>query len=165
MSCASDRLVAVAHRLLEHVLFIPMPTVDLNELQEAVDWASDRYMGNEAYICKKTGKIYWISGDGGLDDEDAEVPSDVDDPEKYIPVPARQELDIGTRLAFDFATLNLPERYDQIRDIFRHKGAYGRFKELLARSELLESWYAYSEERSLIAIREWCDSEELSVTE
>ncbi len=34
-----------------------------------------------------------------------------------------------------------------------------------ARSELLESWYTYSEERSLIAIREWCDSEKLSVTE
>lgn len=157
--------MAVAHRLLEHVLFIPMPTIDLDELQGAVDWVSDRHMGNEAYICKKTGKIYWISGDSGLDDENAEVPSDVDDPEKYIPVPARQELDIGTRLAFDFATLNLPERYDQVRDIYRHRGAYGRFKELLARSELLESWYAYSEERSLTVIRDWCDSEELSVTE
>ncbi len=142
-----------------------MPTVDLDELQGAVDWASDRYMGNEAYICRTTGKVHWVSGEGAFDDEEAAVPSDVDDPEKYIPVPTRQELDIGTRLAFDFTTQNLPARYDQVRDIFRHKGAYGRFKELLARCELLESWYAYNEEQSLVAIREWCESEKLSVTE
>lgn len=165
MSYASDRLLAVAHRLLKHVLFTTMPTVDLNELQGAVDWVSDRYMGNEAYICRTTGKVYWVSGDGGFDDEDAGVPSDVDDSEKYIPVPTRQDLDIGTRLAFDFATQYMPAQYDRVRRIFRRRGAYGRFKELIARHELLETWYTYSEERSLIMIREWCESEKLSVTE
>lgn len=155
--------MAVAHVLSEHVLFLPMTAVDINELQGAVDWVSDRYMGNEAYVCRTTGKIYWASGDGGFDEEDAEVPTDVDDPGKYIPVPTRQELDIGTRLVFDFAAQHLPAQYDQVRDIFRRKGAYGRFKELLGRRELLESWYAYSEEHSLIAIREWCESEHVDI--
>lgn len=165
MSCTSDRLAAVAHVLPEHVLFVPMTAVDLNDLQGAVDWVSNRYMGNEAYVCRSTGKIYWVSGDGGFDDEETEVPTDVDDSEKYIPVPSRQELDIGTRLAFDFVTQNLPAQYEQVRDIFRRKGAYGKFKELLGRCELLESWYAYSEEQSLIAIRKWSESEHVDIAQ
>lgn len=142
-----------------------MTAVDLNELQGAVDWVSASFMDNEAFICRQTGKVYWISGDGGLDDEENEPPDDLDDPDKYLQVPKKYELDIGNRLAFDFVTDKLPEQYNQVRDIFRRKGAYGRFKELLAQSDLLESWYAYSEERTLSAIREWCESEKLSIAQ
>ncbi len=98
-----------------------------------------------------------------MDDEENEPPDDVEDPEKYLSVPTRHELDIGNRLVFDFVAQNLPERYDQVRVIFRRKGAYGRFKELLARRGLLESWYAYSEERTLVALKDWCDSEGLAI--
>lgn len=140
-----------------------MPAVDLDELHGAVDWVSPSFSNNEAFICRQTGRIVWISEDGGLDDEENEPLDDVEDPEKYLPVPTRHELDIDNRLAFDFVAQNLPERYDQVRSIFRRKGAYGSFKELLAHRGLLESWYAYSEERTLRALKDWCDSEGLVI--
>ena len=140
-----------------------MPTVSLNELQGAVDWVSDIYMDNEAFICRQTGKIYWVSGDSGWDDEEEELPKDIHDLEKYLPIPNRYELDIGNRLAFNFAARYLAEQYDDVRAMFRRKGAYGIFKELLAQKDLLDTWYAYSDEQTLIAIKEWCDSEGLAI--
>ena len=134
-----------------------MQTVDLNELQVVVEWVSGSVVDNEAFVCRQTGKIYWISGDGDMDTD--ERPEDVDDPDKYAAVPNKYELDVGVRLVFDFTKIHLPDEYNEVRSIFRRKGAYGRFKALLAQKSLLETWYAYSEERTLEALRDWCESE------
>jgi len=134
-----------------------MPRVDLTELQGAVEWVSDGVADSEAFICRRTGKIYWISDDGSLEPE--ELPDDVSDPDKYVPVPNKYELDIGVRLVFDFTNNHLPHQYDKVRSIFRRRGAYGRFKSLLEPRDLLEKWYAFSEEKTQGALEEWCKSE------
>ena len=66
---------------------------------------------------------------------------------------------MGNRLAFDFTDFRLPDRYDEVRSIFRRPGAYGRFKTLLAEHQLLEAWYSYSEMQTFEALRNWCTSE------
>ena len=44
----------------------------------------------------------------------------------------KNDLDLGSRLALRFADQHLPEKAaDKVYDIFRRKGAYARFKDLL----------------------------------
>lgn len=157
MNMLSDRPRAVALSQYWGVILQTMPSVDLTELQGAVEWVSDNVADSEAFVCRQTGRIYWISDDGSLGP--AERPVDVDDLEKYAPVPDKYELDIGVRLVFDFTKTHLPGQYDKIRSVFRRKGAYGRFKALLAEHNLLERWYDFSEEQSLAVLEEWCASE------
>ncbi len=140
-----------------------MPTVSLDQLQNAMEWVSGDFMDNEAYICRQTGKIYWVAGDPGMidEEEEEEVPEDIHDADKYIAVPDKRDLDLGKQLAFDFTLQYLAERYDDVRDIFRAKGAYRRFKDILERKGLLEEWYRYSDERAAKALAEWCELEGL----
>ena len=138
-----------------------MPTVSLDQLQNAMEWVSSDVLDNEAYICRQTGKIYWVAGEPGMIDEEEEVPEDIHDADKYIPVPDKRHLDFGNQLAFDFTSQYLAERYDDVRDMFRRKGAYRRFKDILERNGMLEKWYRYSDKRSAKALAEWCESEGL----
>lgn len=134
-----------------------MPEVDLTELQGAVEWVSDGVADCDAFVCRRTGRIYWVSDDGSLEQE--ELPDYVDDLERFAPVPNKHELDIGIQLVFDFTKNHLPHEYDEVRSIFRRRGAYGRFKSLLEARDLLEKWYSFSEEQTRDALKEWCESE------
>ncbi len=140
-----------------------MATVSLNQLQDAVEWVSFDLIDNEAYICRQTGKIYWISGDPGMIDDEEEPPEDIHDGDKYLRAPDKRELELGNRLAFDFAEQYLPQHYDDVRNMFRRRGAYGRFKGFLAQQEMLEKWYRYSDEQEAKALAEWCESMGLSL--
>jgi hypothetical protein len=55
----------------------------------------------------------------------------------------------------DFAREFLPDDYDEVRHIFSRRGAYHRYKNLLARRGVLERWYDFSN-KSEEAVREWC---------
>jgi len=116
-------------------------------------------------VCRQTGKIFWVSDEPGLLDVEDEIPGDTDDIEKYAPVPDKRDLDLdlGSSLVFDFAARYLDEQYEMIRSMFRHKGAYGRFKELLEQQDSLGDWYAFSEARTLRALEEWCETEGFTV--
>jgi len=140
-----------------------MPTVDLNELQGAVEWVSGDSLMNEAYICREFGHIYWIPDELESGDLGDDAPDDVDDIGKYVLVPNIRELDLGSKLVFDFAARYLADQYDEVRTLFRRKGAFGRFKVLLHQQNLLEEWYAFSEEQTRKALEDWCASEGLEV--
>ena len=58
-------------------------------------------------------------------------------------IPHKNDLDLGQALVFEFAASHLPDEYDRVRDIFRRRGAYGRFKDLLDSKGLLETWYRF----------------------
>jgi len=137
-----------------------MPIVSRDKLEDALEWVSSDFLDNEAYVCRKTGKIHWISGDpGAIDDE--EIPEDIRDSNKYLPVPDKRDLDLGNRLVFDFASQYLPRQYDDVRDMFRRKGAYRRFKNFIEREGLLEEWYRYNDEQEGKALAAWCEEEGL----
>jgi hypothetical protein len=89
-----------------------------------------------------------------MDDED--LPDDLDTPNRYILIPHKNDLDLGKRLALRFAEERLADRYANVEACFRHRGAYGRFKELLAEEQCLEEWYAFEAESTERALREWC---------
>lgn len=141
-----------------------MPTVKADDLVMAMQWVSDTFMDNEAYVCRETGKIYWVPGDHGmLDEPEEDVPDDIHDESKYVAVPGKYDLELGNQLVYDFADEFLPQHYDHVRGIFRRKGAYGRFKEFLQGKGLLEKWYDYSDRREVEALVEWGESNGLEV--
>ena len=114
---------------------------------------------NEAFLDAETGKIYYRSLAGGIDDLEEE---DIDC-EEMIPIPHKNDLDLGHNLVFDFAASTLPDEYDRVRNIFRHRGAYARFKDFLESKGLLDGWHSYESERETKALRRWCEENDIEL--
>lgn len=128
--------------------------VRFDDLLEAFEFVSaGQPFEHEAYLCIETGVIHYHSEFGELDEA---LPEDVENSERYIPIPHRNDLDLGRRLVLGFAEAELPEDLDDVYDMFSHKGAYSRFKGLLERRGKLQQWYEHEEIRKKETLREWC---------
>ncbi len=117
-----------------------------------------QYMHN-AYLCRETGEIFYTSEMGDSD----ELPEDIDDPEKYISIPHKNDLDLGKALVIEFTSKYLPEELDTVSSIFRRKGAYSRYKDLLESKGALEDWYKFENERQEAALKEWCRENNIEI--
>lgn len=104
-----------------------------------------------AVIHRATGEAFFASEMAGYD----EIPEDAEESD-YLWIPHKNDLDLGKPLVMDFILNRRPDLYDEILEIFRRKGAYGRFKGLLERKGLLEEWYAFEEEKTREALVRWC---------
>ena len=137
------------------------------ELVEAFDLASmaSGFGEHHAYLCRESGKIYWHSDFSDLEELNDELPEDIEDEEKYVELPDKRELDLGNRLALDFARQVLPAEFDDVRDMFHSRGAYARFKHLLAQRRVLEQWYDFEEKATERALREWCELNSITLTD
>lgn len=140
-----------------------MVTVTYEEISSAFEFvASGVPMEHSAYISLDTGQIYWASDLASLDEE---LPDDLDTSDRYLVVPHKTELKLGKNLALRFAAQELPDSYEQVASIFRSKGAYGRFKQLLEDNGVLENWYKFEAEASDKALREWCAANDIQIVE
>lgn len=129
--------------------------VKLDHLLDAFEFVSaGQPMEHEAYLCVETGVIHYHSE---LGDDEEPLPDDIEDSEKYIEIPHKNDLDLGKRLALRFGDEFLSDALDDVYDIFRHRGAYGRFKNLLEHRGMLQQWYEYEEKTRNKALREWCE--------
>ena len=138
-------------------------SVGLAELVEAFDWASTvGPFENEAYVCRATGRIWLISD---LDDTGEEPPENVGDESLYLPVPSKNELDLGRSLALGFVGEHMPESYESVRSFFAKAGAYARFKQLLDEADRLDSWFTYESQGTRDALRKWAAESGIGVTE
>ena len=117
--------------------------VSFNELLEDFQFADTRGIVGEysAYVCRRTGKIYLHIESSDLDEPFDELPDDIDDEEKYLVIPGKHELGLGKPLVLDFAREVLPNDFDELRSIFSKRGAYRKFKALLARRGAVDRWY------------------------
>lgn len=140
-------------------------TVKLNDLLDAFLWVSaDGLDEHGAYVSRETGKVHWTGGDGSLD-EDEEAPADLDDEDRYVPVPDKRELHLGKRLALRFIKEHAPHALERAHIHFSKAGAYGRFKALLDDIGMLDAWYKYEEKAVHEALRQWAQDNDLDVTE
>jgi hypothetical protein len=133
-------------------------TVSVNaaELRTAFEFVSTGApFEHSAYICIDTGRIYLKSVSVDLEEED--LPEDLEFSDRYIPVPHKNDLDLGRRLALAFADLELPNDYYVIASFFRRRGAYGRFKELLHTRGMLQRWYEFENRTMEEALVAWCE--------
>ena len=141
-----------------------MVTIRYDDLSAAFDFVSFAApMEHRAYLSLDTGAIYWISETNPIDEED--LPDDLDTSDRYITVPHKNELDLGNTLALRFVEEQLPDRYANVEDFFRRRGAYARFKELLAAEGCLDRWYAFEAESTERALRDWCKANEIHLGE
>jgi hypothetical protein len=104
-------------------------------------------------------QVYWHSE---LCEEE-ELPDDIDDSEKYIPIPDKRELDLGKPLVLDFARQFLPDDFDEVRQIFNKRGAYAIFKDLLDRRGTRDQCYDFEAKAEERALRIWCDLNSIDV--
>jgi hypothetical protein len=139
-----------------------MVTVKYKDLSTAFDFVSfGAPMEHRAYLSLDTGAIYWVSEADAIEEE--ELPADLETSDRYIEIPHKNDLDLGSQLALRFAEEHLPHRYTAAESIFRHRGAYARFKELLATEGCIEEWYAFENEATERALREWCRVNEIQL--
>ena len=115
---------------------------------------------NSAILDRDSGEIFYTSELGDSD----ELPEDLDNPDKYIEIPHKNELELGKALVFEFISEHLPGEMERVHAIFRKKGAYSRFKDLLDAKGLLEEWYTFEEMQQKAALREWCRENSIEIT-
>lgn len=128
--------------------------VKLDELLDAYEWVSAGEAAGldcAAYIDRKTGAIHWTGE--GIDDA---PPGNLDDESLYLAVPPRSALDLGRSVAIRFVETHLPEALVEVHECFRRRGAYARFKALLAQAGQLEAWHRHEQTAIAEALREWC---------
>jgi len=133
--------------------------ISFSDIEDAFYFVSmDQPEMHHAYLCKETGEIFYSSEMSDFD----ELPEDIDDdPDKYISIPHKNELELGKHLVIDFTSQYLPEELGRVHSIFNHKGAYSRYKELLEEKGFLDQWHEYEKERQDEALREWCEENDI----
>ena len=135
-------------------------SISFDDIENAFFFVSmDQMFMHNAYLCKETGEIFYTSEMGDSD----ELPEDIDDPQKYIAIPHKNELDLGKTLVLEFTSTHLPEELEKVYSIFRHKGAYSRYKDLLERNGVLDDWYKYENERRELALKKWCQENHIEI--
>ncbi|HKT28377.1 hypothetical protein [Dyella sp.] len=139
--------------------------VNFNDLLEAFIWVSGGNLGSEpeAYVSRQTGKVYWSGiAEFGVDED---LPEDIGDSDRYVPVPHKNDLDLGRDLVFRFAEQYLPDSCELVYHFFRRQGAYGRFKDLLDRKGQLEHWHDYEDKATRQSLRDWAQENGLAIVE
>jgi len=134
---------------------------DLSEAFAFVSFAAP--FEHRAFVSLDTGAIHWISETSPIDDEG--LPGDLETSDRYIAIPHKNDLDLGNNLALRFAEEQLPHRYASVETCFRHRGAYARFKDLLAAERCLDKWYAFEVECTKRALRDWCAANQIHLVE
>ena len=139
-----------------------MVTVKLSELLDALEFASfNGPIENRAFIDRETGAFYFVSDEIEFDEE---IPADIEDSDRYLAVPHKNDLDLGRRLAIAFVEQFLPNEYDTVVANFQKRGAYGRFKGLLDHHGVLDAWYKFETEATEQALKRWCKGHDIQVS-
>ena len=134
--------------------------IKFSDIEDAFFFVSmgEMYM-NSAILCIETGQIFYISDFGDSD----ELPEDIDDdPDKYIEIPHKNELDLGKPLVLEFSAMYLSDYLEKVNSFFHNRGAYARFKDLLDAKGLLDKWYEFEEQEQNKALREWCQDNSIN---
>jgi ribosomal protein S18 acetylase RimI-like enzyme len=124
----------------------------LSDIQEAFLFVNAAPRGmHTAILCKDTGEIRYRSEDADLD----QIGEEEMDWNAWIEIPHRNELDLGHNLVFEFVESVLPSDYERVRQIFRKRGAYRRFRDFLDSKSFLDRWHDFQNQREEQALRRW----------
>jgi hypothetical protein len=132
--------------------------VSIGDITEAFEFANTGGNMGEflAFVCKRTGKIRYQTDFPDAAEMNDELPDDINDEEKYVALPDKRELGLGKPLVLDFARQFLPDDFDDVRYFFSRRGAYPKFKALLARRGAIDRWHAFEAKATEQALRDWC---------
>jgi hypothetical protein len=134
---------------------MPASLRDITEAFEFANTTGD--MGEfRAFVCKRTGKIHYQTDFSDAAELYDELPNDIHDEEKYVALPDKRELGLGKPLVLDFASEYMPNDFDDVRYFFSRRGAYPKFRALLARRGAIDRWHAFEAKATEQALRDWC---------
>jgi len=134
----------------------------LDDIDDALIFVSmEEMFMNSAYLCRKTGQIFYTSEMGDSD----ELPDDIYENDQYVSIPHKNDLGLGKALVLDFTAAYMPDDLAEVYSIFRRRGAYAKFKRLLDDREMLEEWYLFEAQRQEKALREWCRENKIEITD
>jgi len=140
-------------------------SVTYSDLSDAYEYVSSAGPSEvQAYLCRNTGKIYYVSDYENSADLD-EVSEDIGDSNQYICIPHKYDLDLGRDLVFSFVDQELPNQERNVSEMFRRKGGYRRFKEMLEKHRMLDKWYTFEASAVEKALREWCEDNDILVSD
>jgi hypothetical protein len=141
----------------------PIKSQKFNEILDALMFVSAMGYGeNTAILDKKTGKIYFHSDFGDFDELEQLSEEDYDST-VHIDIPHKNDLDLGRDLVFEFVELFMPEEDDRVSQIFRKRGAYSRYKDLLEHRGMLQKWHDFENQREQLVLLEWCKENEIDI--
>lgn len=141
----------------------PIVKIRISELLDALEFvSSSASFDSSAFIDRETGAIHYRSSEVGVVEE---IPDDIETSDRYVAVPRKNDLNLGRELVLSFAEQELPADYETVCAFFRKKGAYARFKDFLARRNLLERWYAYESRETEAALRLWCRDNAIEIAD
>lgn len=134
--------------------------ISFDDIENALLFVSmDQKFMHNAFLCIETGQIFYASELGDSD----ELPEDIDDTEKYITIPHKNDLELGKALVFEFTSEYIPEELDRVHAYFRSRGTYSRYKDFLLEKGLLDKWYKFEDERQRAALKEWCQDNSIKI--
>jgi hypothetical protein len=135
--------------------------VKFTDLQDAFLFVSSAGYGmNSAVLRKDTGEILCRSENGDLNEiGDADFDWGI-----CVGIPHRNDLGLGHELVFDFVTKHLPGEYDWVIQIFRKRGAYGKFKGFLESKGLLQAWFEFERKHEEQKLRQWCEENDIELS-
>lgn len=141
--------------------------VSLGDLELALDFVSSApgLGDHQAFVCRQTGKTYWQFDPSEVGELEEELPDDIEDEEKYAPVPDKKELGLGKPLVLDFAREWLPNDFDEVRHMFSKRHAYRNFRKLLLQRNALDRWYEFESKATKKALRDWCEQNSIEVVD
>ena len=91
-----------------------MVTVKYHDLWLAFEFVSSAApMENHAYVSLDTGAIYWVSERDPIEEE--ELPDDLEESDRHIEVPHKNDFDLGSGLALRFVRERLPDQFTEVR--------------------------------------------------
>ena len=131
-----------------------MPTVKLDELENAAILVDDGEGSAKALVARDTGMLHLLNDD--YMDEEAPLPGDFDTGDAYVSVPAASTLGLGRELMFRFAATHLAGDRDRVRELFERGDGYDKFARLVEERGVLDSWYRFREEETRVALEGWC---------
>jgi len=136
--------------------------VSRGDIEMAFEFVSSaRPEEHTAVLDKSTGRICYHSEFGDLD----EIPDDLWESKDVVGIPHKNEFDLGRQLVLRFVGSRIPDDYAAVEDIFRRRGAYGRYKDLLSSRGLLDEWYEFEKQAADKAMQEWCEAQGIELIE
>jgi len=138
-----------------------------NDLEMAFLYANGAPLGqHHAYLYLATGEfIYWSEWEDNADLPEGISEEDLDNPQLFIAVPTKRDLDLSKVLVMQFTAEYLPGEYALVNAIFHRPGAYSNFKSLLEERGLLQPWYDYENAAETKALEKWCEEHQIELIE
>ena len=138
-----------------------MPSIKLDELENATILVDDGAGSAKALVARDTGMIHLLNDE--YMDEEAPLPGDVEAGGNYVSVPAAATLGLGRELIFRFAAGHLAGDLERVRALFDKGEGYDRYARLLEERGELDAWYRFREQETRTVLGRWCEQHGLQL--